>query len=83
MKELKKIMTFVEGFIILNLLWYLLAIIINSKIVPNPHEIYLNLPSLLENNFYMHITFLYTKLYKRFQMIHTQLHDQFFLIHLI
>ena len=55
MKELKKIMTFVEGFIILNLLWYLLAIIINSKIVPNPHEIYLNLPSLLENNFYIHI----------------------------
>ena len=46
MKVLKKITTFIKGFIILNVLWYLLAIIINSRIVPYPHNIYINLPNL-------------------------------------
>ena len=55
MKALKKITTFINGFIILNLLWYLLAIIINSRIVPYPHDIYINLPNLLKNDFYIHI----------------------------
>lgn len=55
MRELKKIWTFIQGFIILNILWYIFSIIMNSRIVPKPHEIYTYLPKLFESDFQVHI----------------------------
>ena len=55
MKELKKIWIFIKGFIILNVIWFICSLLMNSRILPNPLKIYTNLPSLLENNFYIHI----------------------------
>ncbi|MEG2291532.1 MAG: ABC transporter permease [Clostridium sp.] len=55
MRELKKIWTFIQGFIILNILWYIFSIIMNSRIVPKPHEIYMYLPKLFESDFQVHI----------------------------
>lgn len=55
MRELKKIWTFIQGFIILNVLWYIFSIAINSRIVPKPHEIYMYIPKLFEEGFQVHI----------------------------
>ncbi len=55
MKELKKVWIFIKGFIILNILWYIFSLIMNSRILPSPLKIYANLPNLLKNNFYIHI----------------------------
>ena len=55
MKKFKKTWTFIKGFIILNILWYIFSLIMNSRILPGPQKIYANLPNLLINNFYKHI----------------------------
>lgn len=55
MRELKKIWTFIQGFIILNVLWYIFSIIMNSRIVPKPHEIYMYIPKLFKEDFQVHI----------------------------
>ena len=51
----KKIMSFIKGFIVLNVLWYIGAIIMNSRIMPTPDKIYMHLPKLFEDGFYVHI----------------------------
>lgn len=56
MRELKNIWIFIKGFIILNLAWYVFAIILNSKIVPMPHKVYIELPKLMKEGFYGHIS---------------------------
>ena len=61
MKKFKKTWTFIKGFIILNILWYIFSLIMNSRILPGPQKIYSNLPNLLINNFYKHI---YASLYR-------------------
>lgn len=55
MKILNKIIVFVKGFVILNILWYVFSLVMNSRILPRPHEIYLYLPEMLKNDFYLHI----------------------------
>lgn len=55
MTALKKIWSFIRGFIILNILWYFCAVIMNSRILPSPDKVYLHLPKLFKNGFYVHI----------------------------
>lgn len=55
MRELKKVGNFIKGFLILNLVWYICSILMNSRILPKPHEIYIHLPGLLKDEFYIHI----------------------------
>ena len=55
MKELKKIWIFIKGFIILNVIWFICSLLMNSRILPSPLKIYANLPKILENKFYIHI----------------------------
>ena len=55
MTTLKKIWSFIIGFIIINILWYICAVIMDSRILPTPDKIYLHIPELLEKGFYLHI----------------------------
>lgn len=55
MKALKRIWIFVKGFIILNLLWYAFAKFMNSRALPTPEKIYVHLPKLFKEGFYVHI----------------------------
>lgn len=55
MKKFKKIFNFIEGFIILNVVWYILALIMNSRILPSPLKIYGNLPNLIKDDLSVHI----------------------------
>ena len=61
MKEFNKIWTFIKGFIILNILWYIFSLMMNSRILPSPIKIYANLPNLLRKDFHLHI---YASLYR-------------------
>lgn len=55
MTALKKVWSFIKGFILLNILWYICSIIMNSRILPTPDKIYLHLPELFKSGFYVHI----------------------------
>lgn len=55
MKRLNKLWTFIKGFILLNILWYIFYLMMNSRILPSPIKIYANLPNLLKDDFYLHI----------------------------
>ena len=51
----KKIMSFIKGFVILNILWYIGFLIMNSRIIPSPEKIYMHIPELFNAGFYVHI----------------------------
>lgn len=55
MKKFKKLFSFIEGFIILNVVWYILALIMNSRILPSPLKIYENMPNLIKDDLSIHI----------------------------
>lgn len=55
MKTRKKIKTFLQGFILLNLLWYIFASLINIRILPKPTDVYLNMNHLYGENLYIHV----------------------------
>ena len=55
MRAFKKIWIFIKGFIVLNLLWYIFAKAMNSRALPTPEKIYVNLPGLFKDGFYVHI----------------------------
>ena len=55
MKARKKLLTFLQGFIIFNILWYLFSIKINMRILPKPTEVYLNMINLPNENMYAHV----------------------------
>ena len=54
MIKLGKVWNLVKGFILFNVIWYLLAIMMNSRVLPTPDKIYMNLPTLLQNGFEIH-----------------------------
>ena len=45
----KKMWNLAKGFILFNFIWYLLALIMNSRVLPTPDKIYVHLPTLLQN----------------------------------
>ena len=51
----KKMWNLAKGFILFNFIWYLLALIMNSRVLPTPDKIYVHLPTLLQNGFEVHI----------------------------
>lgn len=55
MKSTKKIMIFVQGFIIFNILWYIFASVINMKVLPKPTDVYFNIPSIYNDTIYKHV----------------------------
>ncbi|OGO77953.1 MAG: ABC transporter permease [Clostridiales bacterium GWB2_37_7] len=50
-----KIKLFLQGFIMINILWYILAILVNTRVLPTPIDVYLNLNSLYDNRLHIHI----------------------------
>lgn len=55
MKARKKLLTFIQGFIIFNILWYLAAIKINIPVLPKPTEVYLDMLNTYDTTLYKHI----------------------------
>lgn len=55
MRTLKKVWSFLKGFILLNIIWFMGSLLMDTRSLPMPHNIYFNLPTLFENGFYIHI----------------------------
>lgn len=55
MTTLEKVWSFLKGFILLNLIWFIGALLMDTRSLPMPDKVYLNLPTLFENGFYIHI----------------------------
>ena len=55
MKLKEKTRLFLQGFIMINVLWYLLAIIVDTHVLPTPIEVYLNLNNLYDSRLHIHI----------------------------
>lgn len=55
MKIRKKIITFAEGFIVFNILWYILAVIVNMRVLPKPTDVFFNMNNLYGEKLYIHV----------------------------
>jgi NitT/TauT family transport system permease protein len=55
MKSRDKIKLFLQGFLMINILWYLLAIIIDMRVLPTPLQVYMNLNNLYDSRLPIHI----------------------------
>ncbi len=55
MKSKSKLKLFLQGFIMVNILWYLLAVIADTRVLPTPVAVYLDLNGLYDNRLHIHI----------------------------
>ncbi|HAX74136.1 MAG TPA: ABC transporter permease [Firmicutes bacterium] len=55
MKTVKHIKVFLQGFLLLNIIWFIGSHVIDSKALPNPVDVYLSLNILVEKNIMQHI----------------------------
>ncbi|HYE83036.1 MAG TPA: ABC transporter permease [Clostridia bacterium] len=55
MKSRAKLKLFLQGFIMINVLWYLLAVIFDTRVLPTPGEVYFNLNNLYDSRLHIHI----------------------------
>jgi NitT/TauT family transport system permease protein len=55
MKAIKKIKTFLQGFIVFNILWHLIAVIVHMRVLPKPTDVYFNMNNLYGEQLYLHV----------------------------
>ena len=56
-KLFKQFKLFIQGFLLLNILWFFASILIDTNIVPNPIDIYKNARNLLTDDIQTHILY--------------------------
>lgn len=57
MSIVKKSVTFLQGFLLLNLLWFVASLVTQTTVIPNPIMVYKNLGNLWTNNVMLHILY--------------------------
>jgi len=55
MKSRNRIKLFFQGFIMVNILWYLLAIMAHTRVLPTPVAVYMDLGNLYDSRLHIHI----------------------------
>ncbi|MDF2521039.1 MAG: transporter permease [Clostridia bacterium] len=55
MKSRKRIKLFLQGFVMVNVLWYIMAVIVDLHVLPTPIDVYFNLGGLYDNRLHIHI----------------------------
>ena len=58
-KILNKCRVFLQGFLLLNLIWLIASLLLNINVIPNPFAVYKDFGSLFANKILIHI--LYSK----------------------
>ena len=53
----KQFKLFIQGFLLLNVLWFLASVLMNTNVVPNPIDIYKNILNLVEDDIAIHIVY--------------------------
>lgn len=54
-KLFKQCKIFIQGFFLLNLIWFIASILLNTNVIPNPIIVYKDFGSVLTNNIFIHI----------------------------
>lgn len=55
MKVLKKTYIFMQGFLLVNLLWLAASLIMNTSVIPNPLLVYKNFDNIINNGILFHV----------------------------
>lgn len=55
MRPIQKIKIFIQGFLMFNVLWYIIALAANTRVLPKPTVVYLSLNKLYGERLYLHI----------------------------
>jgi NitT/TauT family transport system permease protein len=55
MKPIQKIKIFIQGFLMFNVLWYIIALAANTRVLPKPTVVYISLNKLYGEKLYLHI----------------------------
>jgi len=55
MKMLKKTYVFLQGFLLVNLLWLAASLIMNTNVIPNPLLVYKNFNTIINNGVLFHV----------------------------
>jgi NitT/TauT family transport system permease protein len=55
MKAITKIKLFIQGFLLFNILWYLLAVKIHMRVLPKPTDVYFNMINLNSAKISIHV----------------------------
>lgn len=55
MKVIRSLKNFLQGFIMVNILWYIAAVVINMRVVPKPSEVYLSFDKLYSSDMGLHV----------------------------
>ena len=55
MKTSKRQMTMIKGFVVINVLWFLIALLFNKKVLPTPFQVYWHLQTVFYQDMLLHI----------------------------
>lgn len=55
MKVKKKLLVFLQGFVALNLLWFVLSVVLNTRVLPSPITVYLHIGKFISDGLVLHI----------------------------
>jgi len=56
-KLLKQCEVFIQGFLLLNIIWFISSIVMDVNVIPNPIIVYKNFGSVFTNNIFIHILY--------------------------
>jgi len=56
-KLLKQFEVFIQGFLLLNIIWFISFIVMDVSVIPNPIIVYKNFGSVFVNNIFIHILY--------------------------
>jgi len=56
-KMIKHFGTFLQGFFLINIIWLISSLILNTNVVPNPIDVYMHFDRIFTNNIFLHIGF--------------------------
>lgn len=54
---MKQCKLFIQGFLLLNIIWYIASILLNLNVIPNPLDIYKNFGNVFSDEIYLHILY--------------------------
>jgi NitT/TauT family transport system permease protein len=63
MKKHNKILIYIKGLMMINIIWYALAVVINKNIVPKPTEVYSHMNALYGEKLYIHVAASFYRLF--------------------
>jgi len=54
-KLIKQCKIFIQGFLLLNFIWFIASVLMDTNVVPNPINVYKNFGSIFNKNIFIHI----------------------------